>query len=138
MARAMTVNLRNSISSSAKIGPDTSSDDGFKNSPLIGLGSTMVAKTYIKVTWYWLVLPVFLWILAVIMFVGTVIKTKRAGVRTWRTSTLAPLLLGLGIGDEQKQKVEQLPMTADGLQKKAEEIKVQLHLTQQDAKLVGE
>ena len=43
----------------------------------------------------------------------------------------------LGIGDEQRQKVDHLPMTADGLQKKAEEIKVQLLLTQQDAKLVG-
>jgi hypothetical protein len=97
----------------------------------------MVSKTYIAVTWYWLALTIVLWILAVIMFVGTVWKTRKAGVRSWRTSTLAPLFLGLGIGEEQKHKVAHLPITADGLQKKAEEIKVQLHLTGQDAKLVG-
>ena len=133
MATSMTVALRNGISKMMIINADPSA-----NQFLSATGSTMVAKTYIAVTWYWLLLPIFIWILAVIMFVGTVWKTRQAGVRTWRTSTLAPLFLGLGIGDEQKQKVEQLPMTADGLQKKAEEIKVQLHLTNQEMKLVGE
>ena len=136
IARAITVKIRN-IASTSIFGPNGSPKDGFETSPLSALGTTMVSKTYISVTWYWLILPIVLWILAVIMFVGTVWKTRKAGVRTWRTSTLAPLFLGLGIGDEQKQKVENLPITADGLQKKAEEIKVRLHLTEQDAKFVG-
>ena len=95
----------------------------------------MVSKTYITVTWFWLVLPIVLWILTVIIFIGTVLKTRAAAIRTWRTSALAPLFLDLHIGDE--QKVKNFSITANALQKRAEEIKVQLHLTEQDAKLVG-
>lgn len=133
MASAMSVRIRDGISKMMVAG-----DEASANRNVVATGSTMVSQTYIAVTWYWLLLPILIWVLAVIMFVGTVWKTRQAGVRTWRTSTLAPLFLGLGIGDEKKQQVEQIPMTADGLQKKAEEIKVQLHLTEQEMKLVGE
>lgn len=143
VATGITVRIRNAISDpgSITIGPNSATDDETlanfqKSSPLIAYGKTMVSTTYISVTWYWLALPIALWVLAVVMFVGTVWKTRRAGVRTWRTSTLAPLFLGMGIGEEQKREVEQHPMTAEGLQKKAEELQVRLHLTDQDAKLV--
>ena len=108
-----------------------------KTSPSISYGKTMVSKTYISVTWYWLALPLLLWVLAVVMLMGTVWKTRKAGIRTWRTSTLAPFFLGMGIGVEQKEKIEQHPMTAEGLERKAQEVKVQLHLTEQDARLVS-
>ena len=61
--------------------------------------------------------------------VGTSANAFGSGVTT-SFNDLAPLFLGLGIGDEQKQKVDQLPMPADGLLRKAEETKVQLRLTQ--------
>jgi hypothetical protein len=49
MARAMTVGIRNTASKSM-LGPTASTEDGFKKSPLIAPGRTMVSKTYIAVT----------------------------------------------------------------------------------------
>jgi hypothetical protein len=51
---------------------------------------------YMPVTCYWIALPVLLWVLAGFVFSGTVRKTRKAGIRTWRTNTLAPFFLGKG------------------------------------------
>jgi hypothetical protein len=43
-------------------------------------GKVFLSKTYVHVTWYWIALPLFMWVLAVVMVLGTVYKTHRAGL----------------------------------------------------------
>jgi len=90
--------------------------------------------TRVNVTWYWIILPIIIWLLSVTMLLGTAWKTRKAGVRTWRTNPLALVFLELG-QDEMNQGKKENPLTEKGLGKRAEELKVQLRITPDDAVL---
>lgn len=49
---------------------------------------------------------------------------------------MAPFFLGMKIDEAKKEKIEQLPMTTEGLETKAQELKVKLHLNEQEARWV--
>ncbi|PVH83592.1 hypothetical protein DL98DRAFT_486436 [Cadophora sp. DSE1049] len=53
-------------------------------------------ETYIEVHWWWLCLPALLIVLSTVEFVGALVKTRQvAGLRMWRTSSIALLMHGL-------------------------------------------
>lgn len=45
--------------------------------------------------WQYIAAPVAVWVLGLLLFIGVVWKTRRAGIKAWRTSPLATLLLRL-------------------------------------------
>ncbi|KAJ9629514.1 hypothetical protein H2203_001888 [Taxawa tesnikishii (nom. ined.)] len=98
-------------------------------------GQTLVPVTYIHVTWYWLSLPVVIWLLSITTLLGTAWKSRRAGVRTWRTNPLAMVFLGLD--REEHAKVKHYGMTEKALSKKAKKLQVKLHVTEEGARLVN-
>ena len=56
-------------------------------------GNTTYATSWVRVTWFWLFVPVLLWLLSLTILIGTALKTRRAGVRTWRTNPLPMVFL---------------------------------------------
>ena len=121
MARAMTTYMRNVPDSrvyqyTQNIYSELSQ---LYNPRQITVGTTLASKTYIAIKWGWLVLPLALWVLALIMLCGTIWKTRMAGIR-----------------EEERERIELHDMTAYGLERKAETLKVRLHVTEQEAKLV--
>jgi hypothetical protein len=99
------------------------------------IGNTLVPVTYIKITWYWILLPIFIWILSVATLLGTAWKSRRARVSTWRTNPLAMVFLRLGV-DEHDQ-VKHMGTSDAALSKKAEQLMVKLDVSREGAKLVG-
>jgi hypothetical protein len=102
--------------------------------PDIVSGSQTAPFTKVIVTWGWIALPIFIWLLSATMLLGTAWKTRKTGVRTWRTNPLALVFLELG-RDEMKQGQKEHPMTEKGLAKRAEDLKVQLRVTGDEAVL---
>ncbi|RFU34989.1 hypothetical protein B7463_g1356, partial [Scytalidium lignicola] len=71
-------------------------DTRFSNGPEKSSGIVWINEIYVTVRWLWLSLPVLLLFLAVVEFVGALVKTREvAGLGMWRTSLLALLLHGL-------------------------------------------
>lgn len=97
-------------------------------------GNTIHDTPWVRVSWFWLFVPVLLWLLSLTILIGTVLKTSRAGVRTWRTNPLPMVFLEMS--DEQKREVDHHDMTEQGLARKAKTLKVQLKLDNNQAKLV--
>jgi hypothetical protein len=97
-------------------------------------GYTQYATSWVRVTWFWLFVPVLLWLLSLTILIGTAIKTRRAGVRTWRTNPLPMVFLEMS--DEQRRQVEDHDMTEQGLAQKAKALKVKLHLDNNQVRLV--
>ena len=58
-------------------------------------GIAYAPEQIIYAQWQYISAPIAVWILGVILFVGVVIKTRRANIKAWRTSPLATLLLRL-------------------------------------------
>lgn len=143
IARAMTVEIRNKAlqATGEQLGPRNSSDESkvhFAQSPLIdSSGTTIVSKTHISVTWGWLTIPAVLWILALVTFLGMIFKTRQNGVRTWRTSVLAPLFIGVEHDDVEANEGQYQPLTSDGLKKKAQRLRVRLVTTDRDISFVS-
>jgi len=97
-------------------------------------GNTTYATSWVRVTWFWLFVPVLLWLLSLTILIGTALKTRRAGVRTWRTNPL-PMVF-LEVSDEQRRQVGEHDMTEQGLAQKAKALKVRLQLDNNQARLV--
>ncbi|KAH0419671.1 hypothetical protein CcaCcLH18_14329 [Colletotrichum camelliae] len=62
--------------------------------PLLN-GTTKEPKQICAAQWQYVSAPVAVWILGLALFVGVVVKTRRANIKAWRTSPLATLLLRL-------------------------------------------
>ncbi|KAL0941912.1 acid phosphatase protein [Colletotrichum truncatum] len=58
-------------------------------------GTTYEAQQICVAQWQYISAPIAVWALGLALFIGVVIKTRRANIKTWRTSQLATLLLRL-------------------------------------------
>jgi hypothetical protein len=54
-------------------------------------GYTVVDETYVRVRWRWIVLPVTLQVLSLVLFISTIIQSKRLGAPIWKSSILAAI-----------------------------------------------
>jgi len=91
-------------------------------------GEVLVPKTFVRVTWYWITLPIFIWVLAVVMFLGTVIKTHRAGLWAWGPSPLALIFLGFDQEAQESMQDSGHGLSEKGLEKRADALKVRLRV----------
>jgi hypothetical protein len=103
------------------------------NGPYPATGVTYTPLPTITVAWLWLVPIVALWLLSVIILLGTIWKTHRAGVRTWRDNPLA--LIFLRFTDNKLKEAGKYRLSEDDLQKKADHMWVQLQFTDREAAL---
>jgi hypothetical protein len=88
-------------------------------------GTTIAPITQVNVTWWWIVLPIIIWLCSVAMVIGTAVKSKRAKVHLWRTNPLAMVFLTLG-RDERAEVSQHGGLSEQGLIQRAENIKVKL------------
>jgi hypothetical protein len=78
VASAMTKAIRDSNSSSAPNFTTTT-------------GEAKISTTFVTIHWQWIALPVLVWLLGLITLLGTMWKTRRAGIPIWKNETM-PLL----------------------------------------------
>jgi hypothetical protein len=114
--------------------------NGFRSAAWLGRefppvhGSATHATSWVHVSWFWLFVPVLLWLLSLTILIGTALKTRRAGVRTWRTNPLPMVFLEMS--DEQRRQVKDHDMTEQGLAQKAKALKVKLLLGNNQVRMV--
>jgi hypothetical protein len=109
-------------------------DNSFDLTTNSAIGDTYDGQPIVTVNWIWIVPVVGLWLLSATVLIGTAWKTRCAKVKAWRGNPLA--LVFLGLGSKELEGVKQHELTEDGLVKKAEALKVRLHFTDKQAKLV--
>lgn len=59
--------------------------------PDLHIGRTLVTLNYVRIDWMWMSMPILVWMMALLVSVGTAIATRRAKVPTWANNIL-PLL----------------------------------------------
>ena len=140
MTQALRVGMQSSVVKNAQQDNDSGDSNGSQRGyqhlvedKLAVPGTSWRAITSVKITWYWIFLPVLLWTMATTFILGVIWRTKRSGVRTWRTNPLAVIFLGLG--ENEKQSVLEHNMTANGLAKRAAQLNVRLHMDEKEATL---
>ena len=62
-------------------------------SPDVAIGKVLVTTTFVRVEWMWLSLPVFVWVLSCVTWMGSVWKTRKTRVPLWRSNVLPLVFL---------------------------------------------
>ncbi len=119
MASAMTKTFRDSALVANKL------KDGN-----VRTGQTLILLTYVHVEWVWIALPLLVWCLAVITWIGTAWKAHQAKLHHWRENTLPLLFLYREAVNEKSQ-----PTTIEAIARLAADIKVRLYLSGENARL---
>ncbi|WYZ36020.1 hypothetical protein EsH8_X_000667 [Colletotrichum jinshuiense] len=98
-------------------------------------GTTKVARQICTAQWQYVSAPLAVWILGLVLFIGVVIKTRRAKIKTWRTSPLATLLMNLDPDSREHLKDWQHMGDAE-LQTVAQELRLRLHMDENGPRFV--
>lgn len=100
-----------------------------QNSNITIPGTIYTDEVIVRVQWAWIILPTLLVILGNVFLVWTTYASKKKII--WKSSVLAFLFHGL---DDQKERDD--CMTASGMEKLAEAMHVQLHPSEDDARVM--
>ncbi|KAH6689082.1 hypothetical protein F5X68DRAFT_275074 [Plectosphaerella plurivora] len=96
-----------------------------RNARKIAEGQSYSPQQICHAQWQYISAPVVVWILALVLFIGVVVKTRRAKIKAWRTSPLATLLLRLDPDSREHLKDWQRMGDAE-LRETAEQLKLRL------------
>jgi hypothetical protein len=96
-------------------------------------GETQVVVSYVRINWFWFSLPLSVWTMAAVLWISTVVHTRRLKVSAWANNIL-PLLF-LYRGDVGKEEVGQEGTSNADYLRKSERIAVQLRFSDGKAKL---
>ena len=55
----------------------------------MALGKTIVEQTFVHTEWFWLIIPVLVWVLSVLLWVGTAVQSWKRNVPVWRNNPAA-------------------------------------------------
>lgn len=108
---------------------------GTQNS-LLTEGHVFVPMTFVQANWVWICLPVLIWVLGLVLLVGTAIKTRKAGLWAWGLNPLAVIFLGFDAKARQQMNDDH-GMSEKGLQRKADDLKVRLRVNHREAVMEG-
>lgn len=100
-----------------------------QNSDITIPGSIYANQVMVRVQWVWMILPTLLVILGIVFLVWTTCASRKKIV--WKSSVLAFLFHGL-----EDQRERDNCMTGSGMEKLAEAMHVQLHPSQDDARVM--
>lgn len=92
IAGAMTKTIRNS----------GFQPNGTNSTDYFALGHTQVSATFVRVEWYWMALPVAVWLFGVLTWLTTLVQTRRWHLPGWRDNAL-PLLFMFGEDGSERQ-----------------------------------
>jgi hypothetical protein len=99
----------------------------------VTVGETKVVISYVRINWFWFALPLSVWTMAAVLWISTVIHTRRMKVSAWANNIL-PLLF-LYRGDVGKEEVGQQGTSNADYLRRSERIAVQLQFADGKAKL---
>jgi hypothetical protein len=91
-------------------------------------GEAHVAISYVWIEWAWMSLPLCVWTLAAVLWVGTAMKTRRAGVPVWANDILPLLFIDRGYSSQEQD--EGHGTSAAYYLVRAKQTKVQLHISE--------
>ncbi|KAM0263726.1 hypothetical protein ACHAQJ_001040 [Trichoderma viride] len=97
----------------------------------MAIGETFVSLTFVQIRWWWLAFPVAIWVLSVVTLLGTVWKTRRAQVQTWRNSQLPLVFLHL---HEDHEAAGSYDVSNAGFSTKAKKLRVKLYAPEDDVR----
>lgn len=100
----------------------------------MAIGETFVILTFVRITWGWFALPVAIWILSVVTLFGTLFKTNRAQLQTWRNNLLPLAFAQLY---EAHEGPDSYDISGEGLAKRGKNLYVKLDEEGGDIKLVN-
>jgi hypothetical protein len=89
------------------------------------IGETFVSLTFVRINWRWFAFPVAIWVLSVVTLLGTVWKTRRARVQTWRNSPLPLLFLH---HHEDHESSRSYDVSSTSLSTRAQNLHLKLHI----------
>ncbi|KAK1585251.1 uncharacterized protein LY79DRAFT_591627 [Colletotrichum navitas] len=98
-------------------------------------GTTRAPQQICKAQWQYVSAPIAVWALGLVLFIGVVIKTRRANIKAWRTSPLATLLLRLDPDSREHLKDWQIMGDAE-LKDAAKELRLQLQMDESGPRFV--
>jgi hypothetical protein len=87
---------------------------------------------FVRVTWYWITLPICVWLLALCTFLGTAWKSSKPGVHVWRNNSLPLAFMKLHEDGQEADGVSQ-----QALSKRAERMRGKLRADLRDIEFVG-
>jgi hypothetical protein len=99
----------------------------------VAYGETQVVRSYVHINWFWFSLSLSVWTMAAVLWISTVVHTRRMKVSAWANNIL-PLLF-LYRGDVGKEEVGQQGTSNADYLRKSERIAVQLRFSDGKAKL---
>jgi len=92
------------------------------------------------ISWYWVLVPVILWALALVFLLGVIYRTRRSKTQTWRTNPLPVVFLDIDAREDDrngKQGGKEFGLTTNGFVEKAEQLRVRLRVDKK-VKLIEE
>ncbi|KAJ5951516.1 uncharacterized protein N7479_009929 [Penicillium vulpinum] len=106
------------------------------NGPEAGMavGSTQVNVTVVHVRWQWMSLPLLVWLLSAVTWLGTEWKTHRGKLQKWADNPLPLLFLYRSEGDSQTDEAQGL--SSQAYEQRAKSIHTQLYIKENQAALV--
>jgi hypothetical protein len=116
-----------------KVFRDSAYVDHGLESANVTVGETQVVISYVRINWFWFALPLSVWTMAAVLWISTVIHTRRMKVSAWANNIL-PLLF-LYRGDVGKEEVGQQGTSNADYLRRSERIAVQLQFADGKAKL---
>ncbi|KAF7190708.1 hypothetical protein HII31_07867 [Pseudocercospora fuligena] len=101
---------------------------------VMATGRTLIMLSYVHIQWPWIILPVLVWLLAAVVWIGTSLKTRRAKIPSWREDILPLLFL---YREEDKALGTEISSTSDNdFAALAGSTKVRLRVSDGRARLV--
>ena len=97
------------------------------------IGKAYVATTFVKIDWVWLSLPVLVWVLSFVVWLGTMWQSRRVGAPMWRDNVLP--LLWMSPENEGAIRVP-LDPSSGGYTRRAENITARLTRSENQLELV--
>ena len=83
------------------------------------------------ISWYWVLVPVILWALALVFLLGVIYRTRRSKTQGWRTNPLPVVFLDVDAREDDrhgKQQEKEFGLTTNGFVEKAEQLRVRLRV----------
>jgi hypothetical protein len=99
----------------------------------VTIGETQTVVSYVRINWFWFSLPLSVWTMAAMLWISTVIHTRRMKVSAWANNIL-PLLF-LYRSDMGKEEVRQQGTSNADYLRRSERVSVQLRSSDGKAKL---
>ncbi|KAF2095410.1 hypothetical protein NA57DRAFT_79137 [Rhizodiscina lignyota] len=122
-------NIAQAVSKSIRDDPLLS--NGLANAN-VSIGQVMTSTTFIHIEWQWITLPVVVWFLGFITWIGTAWMTRRADVGRWSNSPLVLMFLERSYLSDRTSS----GMSQKDLMQRAKDLKVRLQVQDEQARLV--